>query len=175
MSAYQFYMRDRARSISQESARTGSKFKRGEFVQVIAKEWRELPNESKSKFNKLRDEDVTRKKKQNTELQTKGYFVTDDGRKSTDKFKKNYKYIPGTVLPSKPSSAFKIYLEHYQEKIQKEQNISAKAAKFVCEEVWDKLNTVQRKRFEDAHQEQLALYNSQMLELQHRGKFETQP
>lgn len=146
MAAYQFYMRDRARSISQESTRsaTSSKFKRGEFVQVIAKEWRELPTESKSKFKKLRDEDEERKKNQYKELETNGYFVTDDGRKSTDRFKQNYKYIPGTVLPTKPQSAFKIYLESYQEKIRKEQNISVKAAKFVCEEVWNKLNKVQR-------------------------------
>ena len=42
VSSYQFFVRERARSRSVKS--TKSKFKRGEFIQVIAKEWRELPS-----------------------------------------------------------------------------------------------------------------------------------
>lgn len=46
--------------------------------------WNTMKDDEKKKFNDLHDKDVKRQEKQLKELKDKGYFILDDGTKSTD-------------------------------------------------------------------------------------------
>jgi hypothetical protein len=46
--------------------------------------WNTMKDEDKKKYNDLHDKDVKRHEKQVKELKEKGYFILDDGTKSTD-------------------------------------------------------------------------------------------
>ena len=57
----------------------------------IAKEWKELKD--KTKYEKLAEEDKKRYQKEMDQLMTQGYFVNQDGVKSTDIAPKKQKKI----------------------------------------------------------------------------------
>ena len=55
-----------------------------EIMTECGKRWNEMSDGQKKKFNDLNAQDKLRQEKQLADLKTKGFFVLDDGSKSTD-------------------------------------------------------------------------------------------
>jgi len=66
--------------------------KASEISKIIAKEWNSMTPEAKKKYEDLRDEDKERHEVQMEEMRLKGYFIMDDGSKSSDHVKKVKKF-----------------------------------------------------------------------------------
>ena len=60
----------------------------GEVSKIIAKEWNSMTPEAKKKYEDMRDEDKERHEVQMEEMKLKGFFIMDDGSKSSDHQKK---------------------------------------------------------------------------------------
>lgn len=58
--------------------------KQGEFMQMAGQKWSEMTDAQKQPYNDMNVADKARQQKQETELEKKGYFMLDNGTKSTD-------------------------------------------------------------------------------------------
>ena len=83
-----------------------------------------MDEKAKKKYNDLHDKDQERYDRQVQELETKGYFILEDGSKSTDHAQKKFKYPKGTKMPVKAKESYTIYCEENMEKIMSKQSLS---------------------------------------------------
>ena len=55
-----------------------------DFMKMAGAKWTEMTDSEKTSFEELAKADKVRQEKQHAELDKKGYFILDDGSKSTD-------------------------------------------------------------------------------------------
>lgn len=56
----------------------------GEISKIVGKKWGEMSEKEKMPYDKLNEQDKVRQQKQKDEIAKKGYFMMEDGSKSTD-------------------------------------------------------------------------------------------
>ena len=55
-----------------------------EATKKVAENWHKLTKDQKKKYEQMVEEDKARYQRQMNQLMTEGYFITDEGIKSTD-------------------------------------------------------------------------------------------
>ena len=60
----------------------------GAYSKIISDKWRELTDDQRQIYFKKTEDDIKRYNKQCEELITNGYFILEDGSKSSDQIKK---------------------------------------------------------------------------------------
>ena len=89
-----------------------SALKMGEVSQKVGQVWAALNDKQKEKYIKLAEADKARYAKQCKELETKGFFMTADNKKSNDfdaSIDPKQKYGKDVLLPKKPCSSYLLW------------------------------------------------------------------
>ena len=77
---------------------------------MSADAWKTMTDAKKKKYEALHQKDIQRYQNQWNQLETKGFFVDQNGVKSTDMVARRFKYPEGTKFPPQTKSAFRFYL-----------------------------------------------------------------
>ena len=67
-----------------EQVKEGEKFSVGPASKAIAEKWNKMTDQQKKKYEKLTEDDTKRFNNQMDQLRKKGFFMTEDGKKSTE-------------------------------------------------------------------------------------------
>lgn len=111
-----------------------------------------MTEDQKKPYLEKSKQDEERYKRQLTELDQNGFFMTEDGIKSTDlKVDPKKKYGELCVVPKKPLSAYLFYTTENVNKIKEKEGCTHPEAMKKCGELWNKLNAEDRKTYEDKH------------------------
>mmetsp|Transcript_24464 Transcript_24464/g.37939 ORF Transcript_24464/g.37939 Transcript_24464/m.37939 type:complete len:144 (-) Transcript_24464:104-535(-) len=133
-----------------------------------------MTEKAKAPYHKKAEADQKRAKDQTEMLEKKGYFLLDDGSKSTDaKNLPKKKWPEGTLMPKKPNSAY-IYFSMAEvnkikekEKLEKHTDAMKRAG-----EIWSEMSDKEKKPFIKLREKDVARYEKQMKEMETNGFFE---
>ena len=102
--------------------------------------WKTLSNEDKKPHQEKSKADEERYKRQLKELEDNGFFLTEDGTKSTDlHVDPKKKYGIDCVVPKKPLSAYLFYTTENVNKIKEADNCTHPDAMKKCGALWNSL------------------------------------
>jgi hypothetical protein len=86
------------------------------------------------------------------ELTANGFFMTEDGKKSTDLYvDPKKKYGESCVVPKKPLSAYLFYTTENVNKLKEKEGCTHPEAMKKCGELWNKLNDEEKKVYNEKH------------------------
>jgi len=86
------------------------------------------------------------------ELTANGFFMTEDGKKSTDLYvDPKKKYGESCVVPKKPLSAYLFYTTENVNKLKEKEGCTHPEAMKKCGELWNKLNDEEKKPYNEKH------------------------
>jgi len=86
------------------------------------------------------------------ELTANGFFMTEDGKKSTDLYvDPKKKYGESCVVPKKPLSAYLFYTTENVNKLKEKEGCTHPEAMKKCGELWNKLNDEEKKTYNAKH------------------------
>lgn len=102
--------------------------------------WKTLSDADKAPYQGKSKADEERYKKQLKELEDNGFFLTEDGKKSTDlHVDPKKKYGNDCVVPKKPLSAYLFYTTENVNKIKEADNCTHPDAMKKCGALWNAL------------------------------------
>ena len=132
-----------------------------------------MTDKQKEPYVKKSNADEQRYQKQLKELDTKGYFINDDGVKSTDvMIDPKKKYGKDCVVPKRPISAYLAFTTDMVNKLKEKEKIEKHTdAMKRCGEIWSKYSDKEKKKYNDLHDKDVKRYDKQMLELHKKGFF----
>merc|ERR1712151_368964 len=95
-------------------------------------------------------QDEERYKRQLAELEQNGFFMTEDGQKSTDLYvDPKKKYGESCVVPKKPLSAYLFYTTENVNTLKEKEGCTHPEATKKGGELWNKLDAASKKVYED--------------------------
>ena len=95
------------------------------------------------------------------DLETKGYFINEDGTKSTDMVSDaKKKFAKDVVKPKRPLSAYLFYSTENVNKIKEKEKVTHLQAMAKVGEAWNKMNEKQKKKYNDLHLKDVARFDS---------------
>jgi hypothetical protein len=134
--------------------------------------WKGMTDAQKEPYLAKARQDEARYQKQLKELEDKGYFMTAEGKKSTDLYvDPKKKYGDDCVVPKKPLSAYLFYTTANVNKIKDKENCSHSEAMKRCGELWNKLSAAEKKTYDDKHNADAKRYQRQIDDLDKKGFF----
>lgn len=123
--------------------------------------WKTLSENQKKPYSDKAKQDESRYQAQLKELETKGFFMTADGQKSTDLFvDPKKKYGSSCMLPKKPLSAYLFYTTENVNKIKEKDGCSHPEAMKKCGEIWNSLSDAEKQKYYDMHSKDVVRYDS---------------
>ena len=123
--------------------------------------WKGMSDAEKEPYAARSKGDEERYKKQLRELETNGFFLTEDGVKSTDlKVDPKKKFGADVILPKKPLSAYLFYTTENVNKIKDEQSCTHTEAMKKCGELWNSLEPEKKAKYEGQHNNDVTRYNN---------------
>lgn len=121
--------------------------------------WKTLSEEDKKPYTDKSKADEERYKAQLKELGEKGYFTTEDGKKSTDlHVDPKKKYGQDCVVPKKPLSAYLFYTTENVNKIKETDNCTHPDAMKKCGALWNALSADDKRKYEQLHEDDVKRY-----------------
>lgn len=121
--------------------------------------WKILSDEDKKPFVAKSEADNQRYQKQLKDLEANGFFMTEDGQKSTDLYiDPKKKYGERCVVPKKPLSAYLFYTTKNVNLLKEKEGCTHPEAMKKCGELWNKLTPEERKEYEDSHEKDVLRY-----------------
>lgn len=107
-------------------------------MKALGTEWSKLSDKQKEKYIKIAADDKVRFERETKELETKGFFITADGVKSTTIKPELSMFPKETVFPKKPMAAYFHYSVENGKKI-REANKEIKITEVgkLVKEQWD--------------------------------------
>lgn len=121
--------------------------------------WKGLSEEEKKPYVEKSKQDEARYKKQLADLEANGFFMTEDGQKSTDLYvDPKKKYGERCVVPKKPLSAYLFYTTENVNRLKEKEGCTHPEAMKKCGELWNKLTPEEKKAYEDAHEKDVLRY-----------------
>lgn len=134
--------------------------------------WKGLTDAQKAPYLEKSRLDDERYKRQLKELEQNGFFMTEDGIKSTDlKVDPKKKYGETCVVPKKPLSAYLFYTTENVNLIKEKEGCTHPEAMKKCGELWNKLSADEKKYYEDKHDKDALRYKQQSEDLDKNGFF----
>jgi hypothetical protein len=125
--------------------------------------WKSLTDEAKQPFIKKNKQDEERYKRQLAELEQNGFFMTEDGQKSTDLYvDPKKKYGESCVVPKKPLSAYLFYTTENVNSLKDKEGCTHPEAMKKCGELWNKLEADEKKLYNDKHDKDVVRYKQQV-------------
>lgn len=121
--------------------------------------WKGLNEEQKKPYLEKNKQDEARYKRQMEELTANGFFMTEDGKKSTDLYvDPKKKYGEQCVVPKKPLSAYLFYTTENVNQLKEKEGCTHPEAMKKCGELWNKLSDEDKKKYNDKHDEDVKRY-----------------
>lgn len=121
-----------------------------------------MTDEQKKPYLDKSKQDEQRYQRQLKELEQNGFFMTEDGIKSTDlRVDPKKKYGETCVVPKKPLSAYLFYTTENVNKIKEKEGCTHPEAMKKCGELWNKLQPDEKKTYEDKHDKDALRYKRQ--------------
>ena len=108
------------------------------------------------------------------EFETKGYFTTKDGVKSSDLLRKGALDIlkkNNDVMPKQPLSDSRLFAIENVPKIMERKGFNQTESAKICSTMWDEVSSKGKKKYQDLHDKDVQRYQKQLLELQTYGFF----
>jgi len=134
--------------------------------------WKSMSDEGKKPYLDKSKMDEERYKRQLAELEKNGFFLTDDGVKSTDLYvDPKKKYGETCVVPKKPLSAYLFYTTENVNSLKEKEGCTHPEAMKKCGELWNKLQPDEKKKYEDKHDLDVVRYKGQVNALDKNGFF----
>ena len=135
--------------------------------------WNDMSEEQKKPYDDENDKDIKRHEKQLSDLEKKGYFMTEDGVKSTDlPVDPKKKWGKDVVLPSRPMSAYNAFQKMEREAIKAKHPDAKHTEMFgILSKEWDKLSDKDKKKYEKEVEADTARFDREMAELIKNGFF----
>lgn len=134
--------------------------------------WKGMSDEAKKPYLDKNKQDEERYKRQLAELESKGYFTTEDGQKSTDLYvDPKKKYGETCVVPKKPLSAYLFYTTENVNSLKEKEGCTHPEAMKKCGELWNKLSEDEKKKYEQKHDKDVLRYKQQIEDLDKKGFF----
>ena len=134
--------------------------------------WKKLTEQDKLPYTQKAKEDEERYKKQVKELETQGFFMTQDGKKSTELYvDPKKKYGEDCVVPKKPMSAYLFYTTSNVSKIKEKEGCTHPEAMKKCGEDWNKFTDADKQVYSEQQKKDLLRYQEQLNMLDKEGFF----
>ena len=134
--------------------------------------WKTLTDDAKKPFIDKNKQDEERYKRQLAELEQNGFFMTEDGQKSTDLYvDPKKKYGESCVVPKKPLSAYLFYTTENVNSLKDKEGCTHPEAMKKCGELWNKLVPEEKKVYEAKHDKDVVRYKQQIQDLDKNGFF----
>lgn len=131
-----------------------------------------MSEEQKAPYIQKSKSDEERYKRQLAELEQNGFFMTEDGQKSTDLYvDPKKKYGESCVVPKKPLSAYLFYTTENVNLLKEKEGCTHPEAMKKCGELWNKLDPESKKKYEDKHDKDVVRYKQQIEDLDKNGFF----
>jgi hypothetical protein len=131
-----------------------------------------MTDEGKKPYMDKSKRDEERYKRQLAELEKNGFFLTDDGVKSTDLYvDPKKKYGETCVVPKKPLSAYLFYTTANVNSLKEKEGCTHPEAMKKCGELWNKLTPDEKKKYEEKHDKDVVRYKGQVHDLDKKGFF----
>ena len=134
--------------------------------------WKGMDDEQKGPYLAKAKLDDDRYRRQLSELSENGFFVTEDGTKSTDLYvDAKKKYGEDCVVPKKPLSAYLYYTSQNVNAVKEKEGCSHPEAMKKCGEIWNGLDGEAKKKYQDLQEDDTARYKGQIEMLDKKGYF----
>jgi hypothetical protein len=144
-------------------------------MKMASNDWNELPEKKRAKYFKMNEDDKARFEAQCEEIRENGYFVMDDGTKSSEVVESKKKgLIPGYegTYPKKPSSAYIFYgSDKVKELRAADSELKQTDAMKQAGEIWNGLTEDEKQPFEDKKEADKVRYDKQMAQIEKKGYY----
>jgi len=153
-SAWIFYSKEKMSNLIKKDG-----LKLNEALTKSSKNWKLMSDDDKKPYVAMKLKDEDRYKRQMTELNSKGYYTTEDGKKSTDlPMNPRLKYGRNAVLPKKPLSTYFIYTHEKVKSIKEKEGCSHTDAIGKCGKLWKGLSEKDKKKYEVKREKYVTKY-----------------
>lgn len=144
------------------------------IAKIAGEAWGKLTEKQKAKYAELAKKDVIRFEKETKQVETQGYFVDKNGKKSFDQNIMELKFKPHVVTPQKVKSAYAFFVKEKFAEVKAANNCKmvTDTAPFLSA-MWAKMTDAQKKPFFDQSELDQKRYEKEVKDLLKQGFFMT--
>jgi high mobility group protein B2 len=143
-----------------------------ERMKKAGEEWKLMVDKDKAKYLKMAEDDVKRFEKETKEQEEKGYFINQDGVKSTDLKVDLKKFSIHTVFPKKASTGMTFYIkENYNKNREAHPDLGLGEMGKINAQLWNDMPTKQKAKYEKLAADDKERYAKEIDQLQTLGYF----
>lgn len=129
--------------------------------------WQTMDEKARKPYVNLSTIDMGRYTDQMKALNTKGYFMTADGKKSSDL----HKHEKDEIRPKKTASPYMFFLKTTVPQLMTEQKLALTEASKECSELWKKMSETKKKPFESKSKKDRVRHDKEVEEFNSKGYF----
>ena len=134
--------------------------------------WGGLSDKEKEPYLSLNKKDQERHDRQMKELEEKGFFMNEDGTKSTEAdVDPKKRFGKDVLLPKRPLSAYLFFTGENMQKVREENGCTHVEAMKKCAEIWNSMSDKDKKKYHDMHDKDVKRQEDQLAELSKNGFF----